>query len=119
MPLKTAVTLRLASNHLPAVTKAMDAAVTDEIKRAGFEIEAAAKGRVPVLTGTLRRSIHTVISNGGQTATVGPSVNYGIYVELGARGRSGRPYMRPAAELVYPKFVDRLKGALRRSGSAH
>jgi len=110
------VAVKVISNRLPAAAADVATIGSTEVARAGFEIEAAAKALAPVRTGLLRRSIHTVLSNGGNTATVGPSVDYGLYVEMGSRGRSARPFMRPAAEVVMPKYLDRLKFSLRKVG---
>jgi HK97 gp10 family phage protein len=71
---------------------------------------------VHVITGTLQRSIHTTISNGGLTASVGPSVEYGLYEEFGSRGRGPHPFMRPAAEAVYPRFTDRMTALVKKGG---
>jgi HK97 gp10 family phage protein len=110
---KTSVTIRIVSNRLPSIPPAVRADAQAAVKTAGYDIEALAKSKVPVLTGTLRRSIHTVLTDDDLTATVGPSVDYGIYVEMGTRRMPARPYMRPAAELVFPKFAERMKALLR------
>ena len=109
---ESGVSVRIVSNRLGSTAAAYDREITAAVKKAGFDIEAAGKSRAPVLTGTLRRSIHTVLSKAGKTATVGPSVVYGIFVEFGARGRGPRPYMRPAFELVAPRFADAIKAIL-------
>ena len=108
----TGVTVRVVSNRIPAMPAAIRAAVAAEVQKAAFQIEADAKAKVPVKTSTLQRSIHTIMSNGGMTAHVGPSVFYGIYVEFGSRGRGPRPYMRPAAEKNLPTFLAAVKSAL-------
>jgi HK97 gp10 family phage protein len=110
---RTGVTVRIVKNDLPKIPSALKAEVRAEISKAGHDIEAAAKEKVPVLTGTLRRSIHTLIEHDGMTAVIGPSVDYGLYVEFGTRRMAARPYMRPAAEAVYPRFTDRVKALLR------
>lgn len=108
----TGVTIRVVSNRLPAMPAAIKAAVMGEVSKAAFEIEAQAKAKAPVRTGTLRRSIHTVLSNGGMSAAVGPSVLYGKFVEFGTRRMGARPFMRPAAESVLPKFTAAIRAAL-------
>lgn len=108
----TGVTVRVVSNRLPQISAAIKPAVVNEVKVASFDIEAQAKAKVPVKTGTLRRSIHSVFSNGGLTGTIGPSVSYGKFVEFGTRRMGARPYMRPAAEAVLPKFAAAVKRAL-------
>jgi len=109
---KTGVTVIVKSNHLPEMPAQIRTAVVGEVKRATFDVEAKAKAKVPVRTGTLRRSIHSVFSNGGLTGIVGPSVLYGKFVEFGTRRAGARPYMRPAAEQVLPGFADAVKRAL-------
>lgn len=110
----TSATIRVVSNKLPGLPAALSNDVTEVVKRAAFEVEALGKAKAPVRTGTLRRSIHTVISDGGKKAVVGPSVEYGLYVEMGTRHMAARPYMRPAAEAVLPKYVDQVKITLKK-----
>lgn len=110
---KTGVTVVVKSNRLPSISAQIRPAVAAEVKRATFDVEAKAKERVPVRTGTLRRSIHSVFSNGGLTGIVGPSVLYGKFVEFGTRRAGARPYLRPAAEAVLPRFAEAVKRALR------
>lgn len=109
---KTGATVRVVSNRLPQLSSAIRPAVAAEVKKATLEIEAQAKAKAPVRTGTLRRSIHSVFSNGDLTGTVGPSVEYGRYVEFGTRHRGARPFMRPAAEAVLPGFAQAVKRAI-------
>lgn len=62
-------------------------------------IETAAKVKAPVLTGTLRSSIHTETAVTGATsaeARTGTDIEYGPYVELGTRSQRPQPYLRPA-----------------------
>jgi len=108
----TGVTVRIVSNKLPQMPAAIKAICVQEVQKAAFRIEADAKAKVAVKTGTLRRSIHTVISNGGLTGIVGPSVLYGKFVEFGTRRMGARPYMRPAAEKQLPAFAAAIKSAL-------
>jgi HK97 gp10 family phage protein len=110
------VRLVVTRDDLPKVQALVAAQAPRIVTAGGYAVEAAAKAKAPVLTGTLRRSIHTVISLGGLRAVVGPSVGYGADVELGTRHMAARPYLRPAYELVVPKVVDQLKALLRRLG---
>jgi HK97 gp10 family phage protein len=109
----TGVQVRVISNRLPSMPAAIHQIAVREVQKAAYSIEADAKSKVAVDTGTLRRSIHTVLSNGGLTGTVGPSVRYGLYVELGTRRMGARPYLRPAAEVNLPKFAAAMRAALR------
>lgn len=110
---QTGVTVKVVSNRLPAVSAAIRPLVVAEVQRATYDVEARAKQIVPVKTGNLRRSIHSVFENGGLRGIVGPSVLYGKFVEFGTRRMAARPYMRPAAEAVLPRFADAVARALR------
>lgn len=109
---RTGVTVIVKSNRLPQMPAVIRAAVIQEVSKATLDVEAKSKALVPVKTGTLRRSIHSVFENGGLTGIVGPSVLYGKFVEFGTRRMAARAYMRPAAEQVLPKFADAVKRAL-------
>ena len=106
----SSVTIKVISNRLPSIPAKLHSAVSAEVEKSARRIEADSKGLAPVLTGTLRRSIHADIQ--GMKAIVGPSVDYGIYVEMGARGRAPRPFMRPAASKELPQFAANVKKAL-------
>ena len=109
---QTSVTIKVISNKIPALPAALKAQVVDQVKKSTFDVQARAQQVCPVRTGTLRRSIHSVFENGGLTGICGPSVDYGLPVEMGTRHMGARPYMRPAAELVLPQFADELKRIL-------
>jgi HK97 gp10 family phage protein len=83
----------------------------------GLAVEAAAKRRSPVLTGNLRRSVHTAAfsegkriygatdENGhpipdyvapkGAITIVGTNCGYGVFQELGTRYMHAQPYLGP------------------------
>lgn len=113
---KTGVTIRVVSNRIPQVRGAIREAVVAEVQKATFQVEALAKAKAPVRTGTLRRSIHSVFEAGGLRGIVGPSVGYGRYVELGTRRMGARPFMRPAAEAVLPQFKAAVQAIVRGRG---
>lgn len=48
-------------------------------------------------------------SDGGMTASVGPTTYYAPYVEYGTRKMSAEPAVRPAFNTVKPKFIADLK----------
>src|SRR5688572_21591668 len=65
----------------------------------GLVIERPAKEKVHVITGNLRRSIHTALETStptSATALVGTNVEYAPYEEYGTRYRGAHPYLRPA-----------------------
>jgi HK97 gp10 family phage protein len=109
---QTGVSVKVVFNHLPQAATALHAAVVDQVKTSTLDVEARAKQVVAVDTGTLRRSIHSVFENGGLKGICGPSVSYAPFIEFGTRHMAARPYMRPAAALVLPRFADELKRIL-------
>lgn len=108
-------------NHLAGIAQSLRPRAAEEVERAARNIERDAKARVPVDTGTLRRSIH-VEAPSQLSRVVGPNTPYARRIEYGfngadARGRvyhqPGRPYLIPAAEAERPRFVERMKRALQ------
>lgn len=111
----------VAVNHIPDVLKALTGESLDAaVYAGGLVVEREAKMSAPVLTGNLRRSIHTV-SNAGSTeggetqlpkppkgeAHVGTNVEYARRIELGFVGEDslgrtfnqmGQPYLLPALD---------------------
>ena len=67
------------------------------VRAGSLLIESDAKGYSPVRTGNNRRSIHSDVVDGGSviSAKIGPSTDYGIYLEFGTRRMAPRPFMRP------------------------
>ena len=116
---QTGVSIKVVSNRIPQMPAIIKAAVSAEVGKTGFQIEADAKAKVHVITATLQRSIHTTGPDGKRAwqpgdmiAKVGPSVDYGIYEEFGSRGRGPHPFMRPAGEKNAALFAAAVKAAL-------
>lgn len=86
------------------------------IKAVGFRVEALAKMKAPVDLGNLRNSIYVRTNEDNpipseateelprpstdQSVIVGPSVEYGIYQELGTSIMDAQPYLLPALRQV-------------------
>lgn len=71
------------------------------------DIQAGAQNRAPVDTGALKNSITHEYSRNGNTlrGEVGPTVNYGGFVERGdGVGHRPQPYLRPATDAVLPGY---------------
>lgn len=60
-------------------------------------------------TGNLKRLIKFDISPDGLAGVVRSTAEYAGYVETGTRRMDAQPYLRPALNEVYPKFLDTLK----------
>lgn len=76
------------------------------MKKALDGISAGAKNRAPVDTGALKNSISTSTQGNRDFARgeVGPTVNYGAYVESGTSRMRAQPYLRPATDAVIPGY---------------
>lgn len=106
---EAALAAMVARVRVGAVKAAQDAA---------HLVEGAAKGRAPVETGTLRRSIRSWISREDVTETgysVGPTVVYARRIELGFHGPDslGRVYHQGPHPYLKPAVQDSLPGIAR------
>jgi len=101
--------LSALATELAARGAKVGAQVSTATRKAGAEVERASKILAPVDTGYLRSSISTTITGGGNSsqvaAEVGPTANYGIYVEEGTSRMRPQPYMGPALDRVAPMWV--------------
>jgi HK97 gp10 family phage protein len=117
-------------NHLPEIKAAIHKAAVQLVKKAAFDVQAAAMSKAPVATGYMKSSVYTVTSDastygagvvgGGpgsyllpqvpkpptdEIAYVAVGANYGIYVEYGTSRMAAQPYLTPAADAVRPGFL--------------
>lgn len=79
------------------------------VRKSLKDIEATAKNKVPVDTGNLKSSIgtsdlRTIGQSGSLSGEVGPTAEYGVFVELGTSRMAPQPFMGPAADLHIPRF---------------
>lgn len=72
------------------------------VAKVAHDIEATAKVLAPVDTGNLQSSISTDL--GVLSAEVGPTAEYGAYVEEGTSRMAPQPYMGPAADRHFPEL---------------
>lgn len=83
------------------------------VRKTATDIEATSKQFAPVDTGALRNSIgHDITGDGrfgGIEAEIGPTVNYGAYVEFGTSRQAPAAYMGPALDRHAPGFVTALE----------
>jgi HK97 gp10 family phage protein len=70
------------------------------IAKGAADVEAAGKRHSPVDTGFLRSSIGRNVQ--GLTAEIGPTANYGVFVEMGTSRMRAQPFMAPALADVLP-----------------
>lgn len=77
------------------------------LQKAALDVEARAKTLAPVDTGALQNSIsRDMVGTGNQARVeIGPTVEYGLYQELGTRRMAPQPYLGPALDAIEPGFV--------------
>jgi HK97 gp10 family phage protein len=117
------VSYEIDTTRLNQILQRLPGNLDQNIRAVAFAIEAKAKVKAPFETGALRSSIYTrtskkAYSNGkplvglpdvqgnppreelprpkAGEAVIGPSVEYGIYQELGTGRMTARPYLGPA-----------------------
>lgn len=90
------------TSRIPAIVAEMQPKAALAVSKAVTDVEAYAKGVVPVDTGNLRASIQGESS--GLQGRVNVGADYGIYVEFGTYKMAAQPYLTPAAEFVRPSF---------------
>lgn len=108
------------TDELNSTLKALAAKATGQnlaaaLRAGGLVIETPAKAKAPVLTGNLRRSIHTEVSTGGEKveARVGTNVEYGPHVEFGTSSQRAQPYLRPAYDENKGQAMDEITAVLQ------
>ena len=62
-------------------------------------------------TGATKRSIKLEITDGGFAAKVTAGTDYSGYLEKGTRFMDAQPFMKPAFDVVQPKFINDLRRA--------
>lgn len=96
---KLAVDLNRAGGRVGAKTAQV-------IRKTAHDIQADAQQLAPVDTGALKNSISVSFEGdgrfGGMSAEIGPTVDYGLYVEEGTSRMAPQPYLSPAFDRRAP-----------------
>jgi HK97 gp10 family phage protein len=95
--------------------KASGSQLAAALRAGGLVIEVPAKIKAPVLTGNLRRSIHTETAVSGSNeaeARVGTNVEYAPHVEFGTSKQRAQPHLRPAYDENKNAAVDEIAAVL-------
>lgn len=83
------------------------------VRKTALDVEATAKAFAPVDLGALRNSIGHDITGDGRfgaiEAEIGPTVEYGAYVEFGTSRMAPSAYMGPALDRHSGDFVSALE----------
>lgn len=103
------------------------------IRESAEEIEREAKARAPVRASVpdypisekkagdapgsnVRDRIKTLLREHGMVASIGTRFYIARFVEQGTKKMPARPFLNPAFQLVRPKYITRLAGAIDRAG---
>lgn len=113
MPIVADISEVIAVNRtIEAAGARIGARAATLLRVAGHSIERDAKASAPVDTGALRGSISTTTAGDGRSGSmsveVGPTVEYGAYVELGTSRMGAQPYLAPAFDNNVEAFTDSL-----------
>lgn len=99
---------RVTRNEFPKIIAGMEAKAEAIASKTALDLEAHAKTRAPVDTGTLKNSIQAFrIGPGHWRVVVG--AEYGVYVEWGTVKQRAQPFFQPAVLAVTPAFLQALK----------
>ena len=139
------VSVRVDTRNLDNMAGELRGRLQAVVAKAAFDIEAEAKSLSPVDTGANRASIYTTLSGGDGyspaasdararrpwlqllapltvepdaiEASIGPSTDYAILLELGTTSMPARPFMTPALEHARGPFLEAVKQTIQ--GAAH
>ena len=75
------------------------------VAKAAYDVEGIAKGFCPVDTGFLRSSIGVDLDMAAASAVIGPTAEYGAFVEFGTGRMAPHAFMGPALDRVSPSFA--------------
>lgn len=106
------VEITITHDRFPEIIAKLPNLAHDMVAKAAYEVEEISKQICPVRTGALKNSINTEFLEPA-LAAVGPNMDYSIYVEYGTYKMAAQPYMRPAADVVRPKFIKYCENVLK------
>ena len=128
------MSVEVDTSRLNRIIRRVDGNMAEVIATIGFAVERVAKELAPVDTGALRSSIYTKLKAGGHhpdqrdgvvyvdlpepesdlEAVIGPTVEYGIWLELGTDRMAAQPYLTPAVEQIASN-LERFHGDMGRA----
>jgi len=105
---------RALAAHWLNVAGEVERVVLPIMRKGANDIQAAGQARAPVDTGFLKNSITSQVRSAGGSVgigfaiEVGPTAEYGGFVENGTSTMGPQPYMGPAFDVVVPGIVSAL-----------
>lgn len=112
------LTVKVRRNDIPRLIDDWQATARQVLQEHSYDLEAQMKRIVVekdiIDTGALLNSTQVQrFEDGGLTSYTGPSVEYAIHQEYGTVRQPGRPFVRPAFDMVAPRFLADLKAKLQ------
>lgn len=104
-----AETLGQLAAELKAAGARVTAAADVALRKTSQDIVGDAQALAPVDTGFLRSSISATVT--GLAAEVGPTAEYGYFVEAGTGRMAPQPYLRPAFDRNVDSFLSAVEKA--------
>lgn len=102
------LSFRIVQNDFPRIISGMESKAEAIVAKTALDLEAHAKGRAPVDTGTLKNSIQaTKVGDAHWRVVVG--ADYGMYVEWGTANMGAQPFIQPAVLAVSPAFLQAIR----------
>lgn len=92
----------------------LDTKLKNVIKNNTAALQSSAQRGAPVDTGYMKGKITQSIEDAGMTGSVKSEAPYSIHVEFGTFRQLPQPFMRPALNLVIPKFKGDVYNVLRK-----
>lgn len=112
MAAKATLTWRIVQNDFPKIIQGLEVKAELIVRKTALDLEAHAKSRAAVDTGTLKNSIQaTRIAPAHWRVVAG--VDYGMYVEWGTVNMAAQPFLQPAILAVTPAFLAAIKKVCR------
>ena len=99
--------LNTLAHDFGTVTATLHRGLRTVVRVTGLEAEGVMKSEEPVDTGAMRNSTRARFGPMGESADVGPTVNYAAYVAYGTRRQRPNPFDLRTAEIMGPRFEDR------------
>ncbi|MEO1959592.1 MAG: HK97-gp10 family putative phage morphogenesis protein [Paracoccus sp. (in: a-proteobacteria)] len=108
---------KIVQNDFPKIAAALLPAARAIVAKTALDLEAHAKSRAPVDTGTLKNSIQaTQVGGNGVSGSVRWRVvvgaDYGMYVEWGTVHMAAQPFFQPAIQAVTPQFLRAIRSLI-------
>lgn len=109
------IQLHVTRNDFGRIAAELAPKISAVVVATTLEVEGEAKNDVAVLTGNLRRSLHSAFSEDLTHGAMGTDVEYAPYVEYGTSRMAAQPYVTPAVERARAPFLEAVRKVFDRA----